>query len=371
MSREVTSESAEGEAALVLRVSGELTGESAPLALRPVDDVAAGSAPSSVLVLDLRAVVLLSASGLRLLLAAVERCAARGIRCAAVLDPRSAVTRVLESAGTQAALPRFANVEQAVAGVTAMARGLAAQDDVLDFDRLAGQFESLTLGLLGATTVGAALQKVVDTGRVVIPAADLVSVTLRNPDGVVFTPVQTDDLAVALDRVQYASGRGPCLDAARPASPAYAISQDLAADQRWPEFTAAATRHGFRSIIATELYPGARSSDPSGALNIYSREDHGIRDHDRHTALLLATHASLALASARATELADLHEVELHRAIDSRDAIGQAKGILMNRQGITADEAFDLLSRTSQHLNVKLVDLARTLAARHGEIDEP
>jgi AmiR/NasT family two-component response regulator len=61
----------------------------------------------------------------------------------------------------------------------------------------------------------------------------------------------------------------------------------------------------------------------------------------------------------------------LRRAIDSRDVIGQAKGILMQRRGIGADEAFVLLRRTSQQLNVKLAELARTLATRHTELDLP
>lgn len=109
----------------------------------------------------------------------------------------------------------------------------------------------------------------------------------------------------------------------------------------------------------------------SGALNVYSRRAGGLSEQDRHPALLLATHASLAVAYAHATELADIHQAHLHKAIDSRDVIGQAKGILMHRQRISADEAFALLDRTSQEINVKLVDLARTLTDRHEELDRP
>jgi len=49
--------------------------------------------------------------------------------------------------------------------------------------------------------------------------------------------------------------------------------------------------------------------------------------------------------------------------------IGQAKGILMQRRGINADEAFDLLRRFSQELNVKLAEVAALLASRHAELD--
>jgi AmiR/NasT family two-component response regulator len=68
--------------------------------------------------------------------------------------------------------------------------------------------------------------------------------------------------------------------------------------------------------------------------------------------------------------VADLRGANLRRAIDTRDIIGQVKGILMNRRGISADEAFDLLRRASQDLNVKLVDVARALTTRHNELDE-
>ncbi|MDT7798847.1 MAG: hypothetical protein QOI78_2280, partial [Actinomycetota bacterium] len=67
----------------------------------------------------------------------------------------------------------------------------------------------------------------------------------------------------------------------------------------------------------------------------------------------------------------ELEATHLRKAVESRDVIGQAKGILMQRRGITADEAFDVLRRASQELNVKLADLARTLADRHTELDLP
>ncbi|MFC0111477.1 ANTAR domain-containing protein [Kibdelosporangium aridum] len=57
------------------------------------------------------------------------------------------------------------------------------------------------------------------------------------------------------------------------------------------------------------------------------------------------------------------------KAIDSRDVIGQAKGILMARRGITAEKAFDELRRASQNLNIKLTEVARLLATHHTELD--
>jgi AmiR/NasT family two-component response regulator len=45
----------------------------------------------------------------------------------------------------------------------------------------------------------------------------------------------------------------------------------------------------------------------------------------------------------------------------TREIIGEAKGILMERERITSDQAFDVLRRASQHLNLKLRDIAQSL----------
>lgn len=111
---------------------------------------------------------------------------------------------------------------------------------------------------------------------------------------------------------------------------------------------------------------------PVLSVNIYSRDRGELGDEIvRDQALLLATHASLAVANTEAVRLTDLRETQLRRAIETRDVIGQAKGILMQRRGINADEAFGLLRRASQDLNVKLAELAQTLASRHTELDVP
>lgn len=237
--------------------------------------------------------------------------------------------------------------------------------------RLGMRFAGLTWELLDARTVVEVLEHVVDAAHRLVPGADLVSVTLRSPGGAFHTPVETDPLATELDQVQYDTGEGPCVDAARMSSPGYVRSDDLATEAAWPTFGPAAAARGFTVVLSSVLMPDSKPPHLSGALNIYSRHAGALRQDARDVALLLATHASLALAATQAVTRADLHEAQLRRAIESRDIIGQAKGILMQRRGIGADEAFDLLRRVSQDLNVKVVELARTLADRHGELDPP
>jgi hypothetical protein len=242
----------------------------------------------------------------------------------------------------------------------------------VDIDRpdpTAEQFAELTRALLSAETVGGVLEQILTVTKRVIPGADLVSVTLRDPNGRFYTPLETDPVATRIDQLQYETGEGPCVDAARPDGPAMAFSGDVACDPRWPRFGPAAAALGVRAVLGTALVPDARPPRQSGALNIFSRRVNGLDQADATTALLLATHASLALAHTHAVTMSELKIVNLHKAVDSRDIIGQAKGILMARRGISADEAFDLLRRTSQDLNTKLVEVARTLTARHNELD--
>jgi GAF domain-containing protein len=232
---------------------------------------------------------------------------------------------------------------------------------------LAQQFAVLARSLLQADTVADVLRRIVGTAREVVPGADLVSVTMRSPAGGFTTPVETDPLALRLDELQYRYDEGPCVDATRIPGLGIAISDDLGAGREWPRFGPAAAKHGVGAVLSTALQP---DSDPPrcGALNIYSYRPGGLNHADRDIALLLATHASIALAATEALTAAELQTVQLREALRSRDVIGQAKGILMQRRGISADEAFEVLRRSSQQLNIKLAELAATLASRHTEL---
>ena len=237
---------------------------------------------------------------------------------------------------------------------------------------LARQFATLTRTLLHTESVADALDLVMRTTHAIIPDADLVSISLRASDGRLHTPLETNPVGTELDELQNLHNEGPCLDAAREDGVAYTHSGDLATSPDWPHFGPAAADLGFRSVLSTALVVESEPPRLSGAMNIFARKPGRLGDElTRDRALLLATHASLALAHTSAVRLAELREAHLRKALETRDVIGQAKGILMGRRGISAEEAFDLLRRTSQDLNIKLADLAHTLAARHTELDLP
>lgn len=74
--------------------------------------------------------------------------------------------------------------------------------------------------------------------------------------------------------------------------------------------------------------------------------------------MILAQHAAVAIAGAAA-------EQQFRTGPASRDIIGQAKGLLMQRNNITGVQAFAMLTRASQDVNMKLADVAQWLVTEH------
>lgn len=163
----------------------------------------------------------------------------------------------------------------------------------------------------------------------------------------VITVGASDEVPALVDAIQYEVDDGPCLDAIRRHE--IFIVEQLSTEKRWPRFSArAAQETGVESMLALRLFV---ESDTMGALNLYSRKPNAFSADAQAMGTVLAAHAAVALSAAR-------REDELHEALGSRDMIGQAKGMLMAREGVTADEAFDTLRRASQRLNMKLRDVA-------------
>jgi GAF domain-containing protein len=89
-----------------------------------------------------------------------------------------------------------------------------------------------------------------------------------------------------------------------------------------------------------------------GALSLYADQTAAFSEPHERVTVLLATFAALALAEAQRAD-------QMHDALSNRDVIGQAKGVLMERHGVTAEAAFGVLSRVSQAENLKLTEIAR------------
>ncbi|MEO6121266.1 MAG: GAF and ANTAR domain-containing protein [Acidimicrobiales bacterium] len=208
--------------------------------------------------------------------------------------------------------------------------------------------------LLSLGTVDDTLQKTVELARATIDGCDLAGVFLVR-DEQVTTPAHTDPSVVALHAMQFETDEGPCLDAVAEGGTFYA--EDLAEDVRWPRFGPLAAAAGIRSLLAF----GLSGDGTLGALNLYAHYPRAFGATDRAKGLILATLAGSALGWAHTREEDARRTDNLHFALLSRELVGQAQGILMERERITADQAFDILRRASQHLNVKLREVAQTL----------
>lgn len=190
------------------------------------------------------------------------------------------------------------------------------------------------------------LQKVVDMAVDTISGCDHAGISfLKGGKG--STPAASDDVPLLVDAIQYETGEGPCLSAIREHD--VFESGDLRLESRWPKFAARAQRDtGISSMLSFRLFV---ADDTLGALNLYSKAVDAFDERSRTVGLVFAAHAALALSTA-------IHGEQMDQALESRDLIGQAKGILMAREGVSADEAFDMLRRASQRLNVKLREIA-------------
>ncbi len=177
---------------------------------------------------------------------------------------------------------------------------------------------------------------------------DGASVTLIGRDRSLTTVASSHELISRADALQYELRQGPCLDAVW--TDGLFIVKDLVADGRWPQWAPQAADLGVRAVLAVHLFTDAAL----GALNLYAMQPRDFDHEDIEAARVIAAHASVMLAYARS-------EQNLWNAIDSRNLIGQAQGILMERFGLNAERAFAVLRRHSQDHNRKLSVIADEL----------
>ncbi|WAC57803.1 GAF and ANTAR domain-containing protein [Gordonia sp. SL306] len=178
-----------------------------------------------------------------------------------------------------------------------------------------------------------------------VPGAEYASVTMVTK-GQIETPVIVGDLAGKSDAVQRELNEGPCVRSA--VDDVTIIIDDMSREQRWPRFAPAASELGIGSMVCLCLYIDGRDF---GALNLISTATHAFGPESVSVGELFAAHCATAFSAVREKE-------QLRAALSSRDIIGQAKGMIMERYRIDADEAFRLLSRLSQDGNIKLVEVA-------------
>jgi GAF domain-containing protein len=183
-----------------------------------------------------------------------------------------------------------------------------------------------------------------------LPGAQYAGITIASRHGEVRTASATGRYPVLLDEIQQRYKEGPCLSAAWEQH--MIRIKDMADEERWPAYCRAATQASpIRSIMSFQLFADHHTM---GALNFYAEQPHAFDDDAVELGLTLATHTALAWNLVRRDE-------QFRSALASRDIIGQAKGMIMERFTIDAIRAFELLKRLSQNSNTALAVVASRL----------
>ncbi|SDR93182.1 GAF and ANTAR domain-containing protein [Microlunatus soli] len=203
------------------------------------------------------------------------------------------------------------------------------------------------------------LERIAGLAVETIDACDYCGISLRDRDGRITTPASTSPISSRADALQYELAEGPCVDAIWQAD-TYLIDS-LRTESRWPRWTPRAAELGIGSILSVRL--SGPNEQAVAALNLYSVEAHVFDHTDVAIASIYARHASRALADARTRE-------GLETALESRQMIGVAQGILVQRFGLNLDQSFELLRRYSRDYNIKLRVLAENLVRNKGIRDD-
>jgi GAF domain-containing protein len=228
----------------------------------------------------------------------------------------------------------------------------SAQDTgtTVALDALARRLAEAARTLQRQTSPQQVMDGVVNLACAMVPGADEATITMVRKDRHCYSAAATSALASDFDVLQDETGEGPCLDAIWQQETVRV--DDLGTDVRWPVLGPRAAERGVGSMLCLQLFV---HRDTLGALDLLSQAKSAFTDESEHVGLLLASHAAIAAADAH-------HFEHVSSALVNRDVIGQAKGILMERFKITADQAFEVMAKVSQDTNRKVAAVAEELA---------
>lgn len=225
----------------------------------------------------------------------------------------------------------------------------SVQTETPDLRQLADVMAEVAASMQSPGDLEKTLQVITRSAAETVPGIVEVSISLTRKNGRIDTIAPTGPLAEQADQLQYELHEGPCVDAAL-GEPVVMVG-DLATDSRWPSFGPRAAALGLGAHLAFQFRadPHAR-----GALNLYSTAPYGIDQDSVHLGSLFAGQVALAMGWAKQDET-------MSEALATRNVIGQAVGIVMERYTLDADRAFAFLARMSQSSNLKLREVAAAL----------
>ena len=192
-----------------------------------------------------------------------------------------------------------------------------------------------------------------------VDGCDHASLMLRR-HGRAVTAAASDETAEKIDQIETALGEGPCLDAIDDEQPDQHICADLTnGGGEWPALTAQ-----ILEVTTVKGMAGFRlrlDGQKVGALNVFSDEAGALDEHSLEQAVMLVAFASVTLAALDRGEEA----TTLRRGLESNREIGKAIGLLMAMHRISDDEAFDMLAKVSQEMNIKVAEVANQVIEHH------
>lgn len=225
--------------------------------------------------------------------------------------------------------------------------------------RLLGAVREFTTTIVNPYDLQDLLHRLTDHATA-ITSAHGAGIMLAGNDGLGFAAASNDaviDVEVTQDRID----DGPCHAAY--ATDQLTVVDDLEAEDRWPEYRRRALELGFRSIAGVPMRAWGQTI---GVLDIYRRPAGPWSQADIEAAeIMTAMGAGYVLHANQTRAQHDLAD-QLQTALESRDLIGQAKGLLMAQHRVDAEEAFGMLRSLSQQTNTKLRDVAGKLVVTEG-----
>lgn len=219
-----------------------------------------------------------------------------------------------------------------------------------DHFELADTFAEVARCLLSEHGEKATLQRICELAVETIDACEHAGVSVMERRRI-RSIASSDAVPEAVDRIQDEVQEGPCLDALLEHE--VFVTGALSQEERWPHFSSRAFEvSGIESCMSFRLHS---EDETFGVINLYSKQQNAFDDDDIHLGSIFAAHAAVAFAALQKQEQFD-------QALENRDVIGRAKGILMARSGVSEEEAFEMLRSASQRMNRKLRDIARSIA---------
>jgi transcriptional regulator with GAF, ATPase, and Fis domain len=218
---------------------------------------------------------------------------------------------------------------------------------------LVEEFAAIAAHIRSSEDYEGSMRRITGAAVDTIDGCEVASISLLEKSGLV-THAATGPLADKGDQIQYQEEEGPCLDAAM--QERWVYTPDLKTTDRWPRSASRLSSElGVASMFSCRLALEAAPNATLGGINMYATKTDAFSESDQMLAILLSSLGAVVVDASR-------QQANLRAAIESRQLIGEAIGIMRSERSMSREDAFAALSKASQRMNVKLRDLAEQIA---------